>query len=43
MVCFGFYVNGTTYSITKYFGDLGRNVVRNLSVSFAIEFLNSIL
>lgn len=43
MVCFGFYVNGTTYSITKYFGDLGRNVVRNLSALFAIEFLNSIL
>lgn len=43
MVCFGFYVNGTTYSITKYFGNLGRNVVRNLSVTFALEFLNSIL
>ena len=43
MVCFGFYVNGTTYSITKYFGNLGRNVVRTLSVTFAMEFLNSIL
>ena len=43
MVCFGFYVNGVTYSVTKYFGDLGRNVVRNLSAAFAIEFLNSVL
>lgn len=43
MVCFGFYVNGTTYSITKYFGNIGRNNVRNLSVTFALEFLNSIL
>lgn len=43
MVCFGFYVDGVSYSITKYFGDLGRNVVRNLSANFAIEFLNSVL
>ena len=43
MVCFGFYVNGMTYSVTKYFGDLGRNIVRNLSVAFAMEFLNSVI
>ena len=43
MVCFGFYVNGMTYSVTKYFGDLGRNNVRNLSVAFAMEFLNSVI
>lgn len=43
MVCFGFYVNGVSYSITKYFGDLGRNVVRTLSANFAIDFLNSVL
>lgn len=43
MVCFGFYVEGQSYSITKYFGDIGRNNVRNLSVAFALEFLNSIL
>ncbi len=43
MVCFGFYVDGQSYSVTKYFGDVGRNNVRNLSVAFAIDFLNSIL
>ena len=43
MVCFGFYVNGQSYSVTKYFGNIGRNVVRNLSVAFALEFLNSVI
>ena len=43
MVCFGFYVNGQSYSVTKYFGNVGRNVVRNLSVTFALEFLNSVI
>ena len=43
MVCFGFYVNGQSYSVTKYFGNVGRNVVRNLSVAFALEFLNSVI
>ena len=43
MVCFGFYVDGRSYSVTKYFGDIGRNNVRNLSVAFAIDFLNSVL
>lgn len=43
MVCFGFYVAGQSYSITKYFGDIGRNNVRNMSVAFAIDFLNNIL
>lgn len=43
MVCFGFYVAGQSYSVTKYFGDIGRNNVRNLSVAFVIDFLNSIL
>ena len=43
MVCFGFYVAGRSYSVTKYFGDIGRNNVRNLSVAFAIDFLNSVL
>ena len=43
MVCFGFYINGQSYSITKQFGDIGRNNVRNLSVVFALEFINSVL
>ena len=43
MVCFGFYVNGRSYSVTKYFGEIGRNNVRNCSVIFALDFLNSIL
>ena len=43
MVCFGFYVAGQSYSVTKYFGDIGRNNVRILSVAFVIDFLNSIL
>ena len=43
MVCFGFYVNGQSYSVTKYFGNIGRNVVRHLSVAFALEFLNSVI
>jgi nicotinamide-nucleotide amidase len=43
MVCFGFYINGMSYSVTKYFGDIGRNNVRNLSVAFVLDFLNSVL
>ena len=43
MVCFGFYVNGQSYSVTKYFGEIGRNNVRNLSVAFALEFINSVI
>ena len=43
MVCFGFYINGQSYAFTKYFGDVGRNNVRVLSVAFVIDFLNNIL
>ena len=43
MVCFGFYVNGQSYSVTKYFGEIGRNNVRTLSVAFALEFINSVI
>ena len=43
IVCFGFYVNGQSYSVTKYFGDIGRNNVRTLSVAFALEFINSVI
>ena len=43
MVCFGFYVNGQSYTFTKYFGEIGRNNVRALSVAFVFDFLNNIL
>lgn len=43
MVCFGFYVNGQSYSVTKYFGDIGRTNVRMMSVAFALEFINSVI
>ena len=38
-VCFGFYVNGEVYAYTEYFGDLGRNKVREASVDFVYEKL----
>ena len=37
MVCFGFYINGTVTTKTMYFGDIGRNEVRNLSTSYALQ------
>ena len=43
MVCFGFYVDGKSYCVTKYFGEIGRTNVRQASVAFVLEFLNSIL
>lgn len=43
MVCFGFYINGSIYTYTKYFGDMGRNVVRDASVDFVYEMLGKLL
>lgn len=43
MVCFGFYINGTVKTYTKYFGDIGRNQVRNASVDFVYEMLSKLL
>jgi nicotinamide-nucleotide amidase len=43
MVCFGFYVNGDVHSYTKYFGNIGRNQVREASVDFVYETLVSLL
>ncbi len=40
MVCFGFYINGKTYTATKQFGTIGRNAVREASVAFVYESLN---
>lgn len=42
-VCFGFFVNGKTVSTTKHFGNIGRNVVRELSVEYAATTLVSLL
>lgn len=43
MVCFGFYINGEMVTYTKQFGDVGRNEVRNRSVAFVYETLESFL
>lgn len=43
MVCFGFYIDGKTYTFTKLFGDLGRNNVREKSVEFVFDTLNELL
>ena len=39
MVCFGVAFGNKTLSITKQFGDLGRNIVREKAVEFIIELL----
>ncbi|MDE7263609.1 MAG: CinA family protein [Anaeroplasmataceae bacterium] len=39
MVCFGFYLNGKTYTYTKQFGNIGRTEVRIASVTFVIDTL----
>ncbi len=41
MVCFGFYINGEIETYTKQFGELGRNEVREKSVTFVYEILNA--
>lgn len=38
-VCFGFYIKGKTLTSTKHFGDVGRNVVRELSCVYATDML----
>ncbi len=43
MVCFGFYVDGTVTTVTKQFGDLGRNVVREAATEFVFETLVKML
>lgn len=39
MVCFGFYINGEISFKTMYFGNVGRNIVRNHSAKFVLECL----
>ena len=43
MVCFGFYVDGKVTTVTKQFGDLGRNVVREAATEFVFETLVQLL
>ncbi len=43
MVCFGFYINGTVYTFTKQFGNIGRTEVRVASVTFVIDTLLELL
>ncbi len=39
MVCFGFYINGTTITRTMQFGDIGRSNVRKYSTEYAFKTL----
>ena len=43
MVCFGIVINDKSLSFTKYFGNLGRNVVRECAVGFLFETLYMLL
>ncbi len=43
MVCFGIFINGELRTYTKYFGDIGRNPVREESVAFVYEKLKGLL
>ncbi len=42
-VCFGFFVNGESYTFTERFGDIGRNEVRRASCDFVYDKLNEIV
>lgn len=43
MVCFGFKVLNNVYTKTMYFGNRGRNIVRNDTVEYAIKYLVNLL
>ena len=43
MVCFGFYIDGKTVALTKQFGNIGRNQVRQASVKFVYDTLAALL
>ncbi len=43
MVCFGFWVDGMLTTVTKQFGDIGRNRVREVAVQYALEKLYELL
>ncbi len=42
-VCFGFYVSGNVTTVTKNFGSIGRNEVRNAAVDFVFEMLEKLI
>lgn len=42
-VCFGFYINGSVYTETVEFGDIGRNNVREKSVAHVYSRLRKLL
>lgn len=41
-VCFGFCICGKVTTVCRQFGDLGRNTVRDASVTFALEYALSL-
>lgn len=43
MVCFGFFIDGETFTFTKQFGEVGRQAVRQKSVDFIYEKLLELL
>ena len=43
MVCFGFWVDGVLTTVTKQFGDIGRNHVREAAVQYALETVYELL
>jgi len=43
MVCFGFWVDGVLTTVTKQFGDIGRNKVREAAVQYALETVYELL
>lgn len=43
MVCFGIFINGAVKTYTCYFGEIGRNEVRQKSVDFVFEKLDELL
>ena len=42
-VCFGFFVNGSLTSVTRHFGAIGRNPVRQAAVEFVFDTLLDLL
>lgn len=42
-VCFGFCINGKSYTYTEHFGDIGRNEVRRASCDFVYEKLKELI
>lgn len=43
MVCFGFYINGKVITKTKYFSNIGRNLVRIAATEYAFDEIIELL